>query len=399
MSEAEHDPSTSGQVGPKSQSGKLREKSNVPLHSERLQQGDGPPVGGADRQARRMEKSAYRAERTGAKLEAAKGKRDQKKPPKNPASRVPGGVIKSMRRAAGHELYRYAHGKIHQAEQENVGVEAAHRAELIGERATGTTKRFIGRRIRTRPARRVRKWEKRDVRAKADLQFRKLTREHPEIKKNALSRLFQKRRLKKQYQKQARAAAKKGAKAAKKTAVSAVRFVASNPKVLIVVGIAFLLVAALQSCVGMFAALSGGGTGAIGGAAESADAIYTRFETDLRMEINNMETAYPGYDEYRRNLGPVGHNPAELLGFLLVCDSFPEAEMESVLREVFDAQYMLATAEITETRETDNGDGTTSAEEIRVLEITLTVAPFAEAVAVRLTPAQLERFNQYDYTQ
>jgi len=499
---------TSGQNVPKSNGGKFREKSNVPLHSERLQQ-DADSSGFAARvekkQARRVEKSAYRAEKTGAKLEKAVKKRNKQKPPKNP------GPIKSARRAAQFELYRYAHKKINQVEHENVGIEAAHKTELAGEKAVRGTTRFVKRRIRTRPARMVKKWEKRDIKAKADHAYKKLVQENPALKKNAISRFVQKQRIKRKYQKQAREVAKKGAKAAKKTAVttekiaaSVGRFIVRNPKVLLIIGIALVLIFVVQSCMGMVATIGGGIAGA-GGAAENADAIYTRLETDLQIEIDGMETANPGYDEYRRVIGPIGHNPAELMGFLAVCDSFPELEMENVLREIFNEQYTLTTREISETQtETttiqagepigqvrttaycacaiccgpyangitasgatatanrtiavdaynpivpmgttviingaaytveDTGDlnahnadfdiyFNTHAEAMawgrqthtayysgdsdtevtttttrRVLEITLTVKPFAEAVAVRLTPEQLERFNQYDYIQ
>ena len=507
MSEVEHEAGTSGQFVPKSDNGKFREKSNVPLHSERLQQGadsSGFASRAKKKQTKYIEKSAYRAERTDAKLEKATKKHNQQKPPKNP------GPIKSVRRAAQYEIYRQIHGKIHEVERENVGVEAAHRTELAGETIVRGGSRLIKRRIRTRPARQVRKWEKRNIKAKADHAYKKLVQENPALKKNAISRIVQKQRIKRKYQKQARAA-KKGAKAAKKTAVttekiaaSAVRFVVRNPKVLLVIGIALLLIFVVQSCMAMVVSIGGGIAGG-GGAAESADAIYTRFETDLQISIDSMETTHPGYDEYRRVVGPIGHNPAEVMGFLLVHDSFPEAEMESVLRGVFDEQYTLTTRELTETRtETrtveagdaigqvritgycaceiccgtyangitasgataavnhtiavdaynpivpmgtkviingvtytvedtgnlaanrtdfdiyfnthaealawgrqthtaylavDSSEEVTETTEIRILEITLTVKPFAEAIAPHLTAQQFEKFKQYDYTQ
>ncbi len=504
MSDSKNDPATSGQVGPKTNDGKFREKSNIPLHSERLQQGDSPVGKGAARESRHMEKAAFRAERTGTKLTKATEKRGKQKPPKNP------GALKSARRAAQYELYRYAHGKVYQAEHENVGIEAAHKTELAGERVVRGGTRFIKHRNRTRPTRRVQKWEKRDIKAKANLQYRKMAQENPALKKNAVSRFIQKNRTKKQYQKQAQRAAKSGARAAKKTALAAkraavllVKSIISHPAVWLIAGIILLLVIVLQSCMGMMAGLGGGGTGAIEGTAGNADAIYAGFETELQQSIDSMETTNPGYDEYRRNIGPIGHNPAELLGFLLVCDPFPEDEMESVLRSVFDNQYTLTTRELTETRtetvpvqagepigevvataycaceiccgpnangitasgttatagrtiavDADNPivpmgtqvliddvaytvedtgnlaqygidfdiffathdealqwgrqtrtaylaeDGeTTETTEVRILEITLTVKPFAEAVAAILTPEQLEQFNSNDYTK
>ena len=89
---------------------------------------------------------------------------------------------------------------------------------------------------------------------------------------------------------------------------------------------------------------------------------------------------------------------AELLAFLTVSGEFPENELEKVLKEVFDKQYQLTTAETTETREVTDENGKTTTKEVRILDITVTAIPFAEAVAIRLTPEQLEEFRQFDFT-
>jgi ElaB/YqjD/DUF883 family membrane-anchored ribosome-binding protein len=90
------------------------------------------------------------------------------------------------------------------------------------------------------------------------LQYHKQAQEHPELKKDALSRFRQKQRIKKQYQKRAREAAKKSAKTAEKTAVTtekiaraAAGFVKRHPVgVLIALG-AFLLIITLHSVHGI----------------------------------------------------------------------------------------------------------------------------------------------------
>ena len=386
---------TSGQVDPKFANSKFRETSNIPAPSDRLQQG----ADSSGFTARRDKKSAYRAERTGAKLDAAQQKQAKQKPKKRP------GPIKAMRQAVQTEAWRFTHGKIYQAEQENVGIEAAHRTELAGEAAGRKVSRFIRQRRRTRPARTVRKWEKRDIRAKADLQFRKLANEHPDLKQSPLSRMLQKKRLKRKYQKQARETAKRGAQAAKKTAVtterltvSVVRFFAARPISLLIVGVVLLMILTLQACMGLFASIGGGGAGGVGGAAGNADLIYTRYEEELRLAIEQAQTDNPGYDEYRRNIPTISHNSAELLAFLTVSGGFPENELEKVLKEVFDKQYQLITAETTETREVTDENSKTTTKEVRVLDITVTAIPFAEAVAVRLTPEHLEEFRQFDFT-
>ena len=72
---------------------KLRESSRIPAPSERLHQ-EADSSGFA---ARRDTKSAYRAERTGKKLDAAKQKQAKQRPPKKP------GPVKSARRAVQAE--------------------------------------------------------------------------------------------------------------------------------------------------------------------------------------------------------------------------------------------------------------------------------------------------------
>lgn len=392
MSDGDRRAGTSGQVGPKSPDSKFRETSSFSPPSERLHQG----ADSSGFAARRDVKSAYRVERTGSKLEKAKQKQAKQRPPKTP------GPIKSARQTVQAQAWRAVHGKIYQAEQENVGIEAAHRTELAGESALRGTSRFIKQRRRTRPARNVRKWEKRNIKAKADVQFRKLAQEHPELKKSALSRLVQKQRVKRQVQKQARSTANRGAQAAKKTAAATGRFTAAvvrfftmRPLALLALGLVLLLIVTLQACMGLVASLGGGGAGGIGGAAASADAIYTSIEQALQLSIEQLEADNPGFDEYRRKLDPIGHDPAELLAFVSVFGELSEEELNSTLQAVFDRQYQLAGAEVMETRETVDADGKVTTKQVRVFEITLTVIPFSEAAAGQLTPEQLALFRQY----
>ena len=379
-----------GQPQPK-QNSKFRETSNIPQPSERLHQG----ADSSGFAARRDKKSAYRAERTGVKLEAAKQKQAKQRQPKKP------GPVKATRQTVQAQAWRAVHGKIYQAEQENVGIEAAHRTELAGESALRGTSRFIKQRRRTRPARNVRKWEKRDIRAKADLQFRKLVQENPELKKSILSRLGQKQRVKRQVQKQVRSTAKRGAQAAKKTAVtteriavSVVRFFTMRPLALLAMGLVLLLIVTLQACMGLVASIGGGGAGGVAGAAGNADTIYTNLEQELQLSIDKLEADNPGFDEYRRELGPIGHDPAELLAFVSVFGELSEEELNSTLQAVFDKQYQLTGQEVTETRETVDADGKVTTVQVRVFETTLTVLPFSKAAADQLTPEQLKQFQQ-----
>lgn len=259
-------PATSGQVGPKS--GKLRQDSKKPRPSERLRRDGEPPPGnektdtppggeatGADshsgsdskkaaRDGKRMEKSKLRMEKSGEKLNTAREKLANQKPQKKP------GPIKAVGRTARYQSWRYVHGKIHQVEHENVGTEATHKTELAGEHLVRGGTRFMKHRIRTRPARQVRKWENRNISARADYAYRQLVQENPGLQSNPVSRFWQKQQLKKQYRKQAKEAAKQGKKAVRfteKVSRTVAAFVKRNPKVLLLALVLFLLIVVLHN--------------------------------------------------------------------------------------------------------------------------------------------------------
>ena len=183
---------TSGQSVPKSPKSKFRQKS----------------------QQEQAAASKLRMEKRGEKLEAAKEKLAKQKPPKKP------GPVKRVGRVASSSVHGFVHGKIYENEHENVGIEGAHRSELAGEAVLRHGSRYVRRKIREHPAKAVQRAESKYIKATADYHFHTAAQEHPELSKNALSRYWQKRRLRRRYQKQAKEAAKHGAQAAGKTAVT-----------------------------------------------------------------------------------------------------------------------------------------------------------------------------------
>ena len=209
--------------------------------------------------------SKLRMEERGEKLEAAKDKLAKQKPPKKP------GPVRRVGRAAGGTVHGFVHGKIYENEQDNVGVEGAHRSELVGESALRHGKRLVQKKLRQHPANAVRKAESRYVKATADYHFREAVQAHPELDKNALSRMWRKHRLKRQYQKRAKEAAKASTKAAKKTAVTteklavkAAGFVQRHPVGCLLAVAALLLLFVLQSCSSSLVMLGNSSTGAVG---------------------------------------------------------------------------------------------------------------------------------------
>lgn len=166
----------------------------------------------------KVHKAQEKADRAGKKLHTARDKLD-KVQAKQAAKKPPGLAGKAVRGARA-EAWFYVHNKIHQVEQENVGVEGAHKSELAAEGAARRLTRYAKRRYREHPARRVAKWERKEMRARANLDFQKMAAEHPELASSPLSRIQQKWKLKRKYAKEAKAAAKQSAKAAKKAAAS-----------------------------------------------------------------------------------------------------------------------------------------------------------------------------------
>lgn len=101
---------------------------------------------------------------------------------KSQRAHVKGSLPMRPVKAAANTAVGYAHKKIYQAEEENVGVKAAHRTELVGEAGVRT----LYHRHKTAPYRRVTKLQQKSARANAQLAYRQALSDHPELKKISL---------------------------------------------------------------------------------------------------------------------------------------------------------------------------------------------------------------------
>ena len=293
------------------------------------------------------------------------------------------------------ELNSTVHGKIYEVEKENVGVESGHRVELAGEKAGGMAARAVKggiRRHKLKPYRAAAAAEKQAVKANADFLYQKALHDNPALAhSNPISRFWQKQRIKKQYAKtlkaggKAKKTAEATAKAAKKTAQETKRatfFVVRHWKgCLIVGGIAFivlLLFGGLSSC-SLFGGNSGSGLIASSYLSEDADitgaeSAYAAMEAELQDMLDNIESEYPGYDEYRVNADEIEHDPYVLISILSALHEgeFTLDEVQGTLQMLFEKQYILTEEVIVKTRyrtETDtwtDADGNTHTETYRV---------------------------------
>lgn len=395
---------------------------------------DTPPKGKAkpNKDAARFQKSKLRMEKSGEKLNAAKEKLAAQKPIKKP------GPVKKVGRAVSGSVQGYVHAKIFEVEDENVGVEGAHRSELVGEAAVRGTSRFVKRRVRSAPARAVRKAKSKNIRATADYQFRKTAQEHPrattprraspeaypaEGKQNPVSRLWQKQRLKKQYQKQAREATKQTAKAAGKTTATAGRavagFVKRHPVGALIALCCVLLLVGLQSCASAMVTVGNGLVGAVAASTypsedidmEKAEAAYLGLEAELQNYLESYERTHD-YDEYHYDLAEIEHDPYVLISILSAMNegAWTLADVQGTLQMLFDKQYILTEDVVVETRyytETDtwtDADGNTHTDTYEVpydyyiCTVTLKNEDLSHLPILIMSEEQLSRYALYTAT-
>ena len=305
--------------------------------------------------------SKLRMERRGEKLDAAREKLAKQKPPKKP------GAVKRLAHTAGHGVHGFVHGKLYEVEHENVGTEGAHRSELAAESVYRFGRRKLCKAIREHPAKAVERAESKHIKATADYYYRKTVEEHPEMQESGtVSRYLQKQKIKHQYAKQAREAARQTAKVAEGTAsvtgklaekVSA--YIKEHPGGLLLLLAAFLLLVVLQSCMSSLVTVGNGVAGAIGAstyAAEDADllgaeAAYCALEDELQRYLDTYTRTHD-YDEYHFDLDTIEHDPYVLLS--IVCalheGEWTLDEVRGTLQMLFDLQYILTEDVVVEVR-------------------------------------------------
>ena len=274
----------------------------------------------------------------------------------------------------------FVHGKIHEVEGENVGVEGGHKGEELAERQAGKAIRSSIRRHKLKPYRAAAKAERKSIAANAEYIYQKSLRDNPELAQavsNPVSRFWQKQKIKRDYARAARAAgqtaqgaagaatktAQASAAAAKKAAKESKKgasFLVRHWKGALLIGgvglMLMLIMGGLQSCTAMFGS-AGTGLAATSYLSEDddmlgAEAAYADLEADLQHELDNYESLHPGYDEYRYDLDDISHDPYVLTSILsaLHGGAYTLDEVQGDLDRLFGLQYTLTQTIETETR-------------------------------------------------
>lgn len=261
------------------------------------------------------------------------------------------------------ELLNKIHKEIREGEQDNVGVEAAHKTEQGAEFGT----RLAGDAYRShklKPYRQLARAEKQTVRAEINYLYQKNLKDSPVT--NPLSRWQQKREIKKQYlaNRYAKGAEKahqtvKNTKGMANTVEKLKQLVSSNKRgILLFLCIGAVLMLLLSSISSCSVLLEGGLQNIVATSYTSedediaaVDEDYTLLERALQERINNIESEYPGYDEYQYNLNEIGHIPFTLASYLTAkVQTYTRASVQAELRALFDKQYTLIVREEVQVR-------------------------------------------------
>ena len=282
-------------------------------------------------------------------------------------------------RKVGDTLASGIHGKLHEVEQENSGVEAAHKTEIAGETVLRHYQHHKEHSA-NKPFEKVSKLEQRAESADRKLHFEKTVAENPEMKSSRanMNKHYQKQQIKKEYaaarkagSQTASSAVKSTGKSVKEKAADKVKeFFSKNKKVFLWLGaglmILVLLAAGISSCTAMFTST---GSSIIASsylseddAMTGAEAQYCQMEAELQDYLDKYESTHD-YDEYHYDLDEIEHDPYVLISILSALHEgvFTLDEVQSTLDMLFDKQYILTEDVEVEVRyRTETRTGTTT---------------------------------------
>ena len=306
---------------------------------------------------------------------------DKKKPPSK--------LTHAVQDAPANFILSQVHREVRQSEDDNVGVEAAHKVEQTVE-SGGRLVQSAHRAHQLKPYRAAIRAEKKLERANLDALQKKAEIDSPTS--NPVSKWQQKQAIKKQYaaakhnqaaQTTAKAA-ENTAKAAKKAAEKAEKagkYVWEHRRGFAIAAAILLMLAfllnGLSSC---SVIMDGVGSGIAASTYPSqdadmlgAEAQYCEMEAELQRYLDTYESTHD-YDEYHFDLDTIEHDPYVLISIItaLYQGEWTLDEVQGTLQMLFDRQYILTEDVVVETRyrtETDtwtDADGNTHTDTYQV---------------------------------
>ena len=306
---------------------------------------------------------------------------DKKKPPSK--------LTHAVQDAPANFVLSQVHREVRQSEDDNVGVEAAHKVEQAVE-SGGRLVQSAHRAHQLKPYRAAIRAEKKLERANLDALQKKAEIDSPTS--NPVSKWQQKQAIKKQYaaakhnqaaQTTAKAA-ENTAKAAKKAAEKAEKagkYVWEHRRGFAIAAAILLMLAfllnGLSSC---SVIMDGVGSGIAASTYPSqdadmlgAEAQYCEMEAELQRYLDTYESTHD-YDEYHFDLDTIEHDPYVLISIITALHQgeWTLDEVQGMLQMLFDRQYILTEDVVVETRyrtETDtwtDADGNTHTDTYQV---------------------------------
>ena len=306
---------------------------------------------------------------------------DKKKPPSK--------LTHAVRDAPANFVLSQVHREVRQSEDDNVGVEAAHKVEQAVE-SGGRLVQSAHRAHQLKPYRAAIRAEKKLERANLDALQKKAEIDSPTS--NPVSKWQQKQAIKKQYaaakhnqaaQTTAKAA-ENTAKAAKKAAEKAEKagkYVWEHRRGFAIAAAILLMLAfllnGLSSC---SVIMDGVGSGIAASTYPlqdadmlGAEAQYCEMEAELQRYLDTYESTHD-YDEYHFDLDTIEHDPYVLISIITALHQgeWTLDEVQGTLQMLFDRQYILTEDVVVETRyrtETDtwtDADGNTHTDTYQV---------------------------------
>ena len=306
---------------------------------------------------------------------------DKKKPPSK--------LTHAVRDAPANFVLSQVHREVRQSEDDNVGVEAAHKVEQAVE-SGGRLVQSAHRAHQLKPYRAAIRAERKLEQANIDALQKKAEIDSPTS--NPVSKWQQKQAIKKQYaatkhnqaaQTTAKAA-ENTAKAAKKAAEKAEKagkYVWEHRRGFTIAAAILLMLAfllnGLSSCSVM---MDGVGSGIAASTYPSqdadmlgAEAQYCEMEAELQRYLDTYESTHD-YDEYHFDLDTIEHDPYVLISMITALHQgeWTLDEVQGTLQMLFDRQYILTEDVVVETRyrtETDtwtDADGNTHTDTYQV---------------------------------
>ena len=306
---------------------------------------------------------------------------DKKKPPSK--------LTHAVRDAPANFVLSQVHREVAQSEDDNVGVEAAHKVEQTVE-SGGRLVQSAHRAHQLKPYRAAIRAEKKLERANIDALQKKAEIDRPTS--NPVSKWQQKQAIKKQYaaakhnqaaQTTAKAA-ENTAKAAKKAAEKAEKagkYVWEHRRGFAIAAAILLMLAFLLNGLSSCSVLMDGvGSGIAASTYPSqdadmlgAEAQYCAMEAELQRYLDTYESTHD-YDEYHFDLDTIEHDPYVLISIITALHQgeWTLDEVHGTLQMLFDRQYILTEDVVVETRyrtETDtwtDADGNTHTDTYQV---------------------------------